>query len=127
MSDRLTEIEARVNALPPGSWIVAVDNVEFAGVPQKLYRLIGSGRIDERMMDPASRVPPAMDFVAHAREDVPWLVELAKQARALANAIFEAETQLRIGTTCGAMDALAAVRQTTAAVLNEEDADAKRE
>ena len=55
MEDRLTEIRARADAATPGPWTVTDDGALSSGVP------------------PSSPVANG-EFIAHARDDVPWLL-----------------------------------------------------
>lgn len=75
VTQRLAEIEARTKAATPGPWrregdwndIAAIDT---DGTP---YGVAGN---DESISHPDA------EFIAHAREDVPWLIERLSRAEA---------------------------------------------
>ena len=63
MTDRLDEIQARLDAATPGPW-VAMNSGVIAIVTASEHQLITRGSL-----------PPDADFIAHAPDDLAWLLE----------------------------------------------------
>ncbi|WP_329330844.1 hypothetical protein OIU81_03275 [Streptomyces sp. NBC_01454] len=82
MSDRLTEIAARAAAATPGPWTVHEEwpgSVFHGGEPN----LLPIARTTGRMAEANER------FIAHAREDVPWLLAEVERLRTVIAALAE--------------------------------------
>lgn len=91
MSDRLTEIEARAKAATRGPWEDATGSIEPRGIwSSALFVSTATGEVvagalcpdtgDEGMETPIAGAPPEnRAFIAHARDDVPWLVAQVRE------------------------------------------------
>jgi hypothetical protein len=86
-SERLAEIEARANAATNGPWYADVtryhrrpaseQEVVVATDTMSIVRLSGSKGFHEEAM-------PDAEFIAHARQDVPWLLARVRELEAAA-------------------------------------------
>lgn len=93
MTDKeLLEIEARANAATPGPWVDNITSVDQHFTLQPTKAVVGLEDCGspynpwQRMvLDEADR-----QFIAHAREDIPRLVNEVRRLRALTAAIIEA-------------------------------------
>ncbi|MCZ1014039.1 hypothetical protein [Streptomyces noursei] len=85
MADRLTEIAARVAAATPGPWLQRSDAgivTDSDGHPLAVFGTSGPHCADAA-------------FIAHAPEDVPWLLEQLEQARGIAVRLEQENARLR--------------------------------
>lgn len=81
ITERLAEIEARVEAATEGPWRFQPEGESHCGEPQCCSdywdnRIWGADRVlaESHMLSEADA-----EFVAHARTDVPWLIEQVRQ------------------------------------------------
>lgn len=81
ITERLAEIEARVEAATEGPWRFEPEGESHCGEPQCCSeywdnRIWGADRVlaESHMLSEADA-----EFIAHARTDVPWLVEQVRQ------------------------------------------------
>jgi transcriptional regulator with XRE-family HTH domain len=81
--DRLDEIEARANAAAPGPWVVGPSHVDCGEV--WIHTRAPLPPPDDPMADPSvictglDDSPADAAFIAHAREDIPWLVSRIRE------------------------------------------------
>lgn len=81
MSDeqRLAEIRSRADAATPGPWLVG-------GAPNATWQQVYCPRDNNLNVVQSMRGGRDASFVAHAREDIPWLLDLVRQqARVIAD------------------------------------------
>lgn len=69
--EQLKAIEARAKAATPGPWFVDTDKCVYRDRPN-----------DELIADPSQTNPADAEFIAHAREDIPKLVEEVRRLKA---------------------------------------------
>ena len=94
MTDRLEEIRARAEAATPGPWrwrgLLAAKGSEqtYAGYPQRVFGRntdpvdTSPALIAETFDGHSDTAPPNADFIAHAREDIPYLLAEIERLRA---------------------------------------------
>lgn len=97
---RLEEIEAREQATTKGPWVMSRDEMT-AAFGQHRYVVAGTATDDRQKlkdwrllvegMHGADSVHDA-EFIAHAREDIPWLVARVKELEAALQAVWKADT-----------------------------------
>lgn len=104
ITERLAEIEARVEAATEGSWRARGSQVDpswkwAAGVESTS---LDPGEVDTTVAEVVDG--PDAEFIAHARTDVPWLIEQVRQrdeaierVRALANEWERSYPSLMVG------------------------------
>lgn len=86
MSDRITEIENRLNAATPGPWKTEpVESGRFAGIESRIYSLRGSHILLSPTDGEAGQAKTIdAEFIAHSPSDVAYLLaELRKRDEAL--------------------------------------------
>ena len=73
--DRISEIRARVNAATPGPWTLCDNGTEVMSVHAEPYG--PAVLVDTRFFREADNLREREDaaFIAHAREDVPYLLD----------------------------------------------------
>lgn len=80
MDDRLREIEERVAKASPGPWVVeGTGGIHMDGTRDWYAVRIGNHVI--RGLDGKAEA----DFIAHSREDIPWLIQQVRALTVLAN------------------------------------------
>ncbi len=73
-ADRLAEIKARADAATEGPWVRDMHSPDMSG--RSGWYIRGPRKLGLRSMVLNSRMLPGdAEFIEHAREDVPWLVE----------------------------------------------------
>lgn len=94
ITERLAAIEARVEAADDGPWRVRGPQVDpswkwAAGVESAS---LDPGEVDTTIAEVVDA--PDAEFIAHARTDVPWLVERVRELQAECLRVDEANTRL---------------------------------
>ncbi len=78
---QLAEIRRRVEAASPGPWKASIEGRDHESGSSIIIVGDGSSRRDDIELTGAT--PADYDFIAHARQDVPLLVEEVRRLRAL--------------------------------------------
>ena len=83
MSDRLAEIRARVERTTPGDWCYEPSNRDYCGNGS------GEGFLGGILFEEDDEVEPYRnaEFVAHAHQDVPWLLAEVERLHKLEAAV----------------------------------------
>lgn len=96
ITERLAEIEARVEGATEGPWRFDPEGESHCGEPQCCSeywdnRIWGADRVlaESHMLSEADA-----EFIAHARTDIPWLVEQVRELQAECLRVDEANTRL---------------------------------
>lgn len=78
---RLSEILARAEAASPGPWRACIEGRDHESGSNFIQ--VGSGPARREDIELSGAAPADYDFIAHARQDVPLLVEEVRRLRAL--------------------------------------------
>ena len=74
----ILEIEVRANAARPAPWVSYIEGRDHRGGSS--FIMIANGELDDLE---APKLPDAdQDFIAHARQDIPKLIEEVRRLRA---------------------------------------------
>ena len=84
---RIKEIDARVEAIPRERWVSSLEVDENGDYPYPVVLKEDGGQICYGL---AEEEFATADFIAHARQDIPCLVEVVKRQEKLLKAIYEA-------------------------------------
>jgi len=76
MSTRLKEIEERLNAITPGKWKYIVDYDHYIITDNNKF--IAQTTYDDLSMSKEHNIEADSEFIAHAPEDIAYLLELIK-------------------------------------------------
>ena len=77
-ADRLDKIKARADAATEGPWVRDMHSPDMSG--RSGWYIRGPRKLGLRSMVLNSRMLPGdAEFIEHAREDVPWLVERVRE------------------------------------------------
>jgi hypothetical protein len=94
MTDRLDEIRARAEAATPGPWrwrgLLTAEGSEqtYAGYSQRVFRFTTDSLdtsptlVAETFDGHSDTAPPNAEFIAHARDDIPYLLAEVERLRA---------------------------------------------
>lgn len=78
---RLSEMRSRADAASPGPWKAYVEGRDHESGSS--FIMVGSGPTRADDIELTGAAPADYDFVAHAREDVPLLVDEVRRLRKL--------------------------------------------
>lgn len=79
--NELLEMEASVDAASPGPWSAFLEGRDH--VSGSSFIRVGEGPDRRDDIEMSGATPADLDFIAHARQDVPLLVEEVRRLRAL--------------------------------------------
>ena len=119
ISDRLDKIEARANAATDGPW-ESDRHVRGDG-----HVVIGGGLRRAHLPGDVPGHAENAEFIAHARADVPWLIEQVRKRDAALRAVLDAcstyeKTQAIYRIEMGQREIIRVVRAEISAALGEE-------
>lgn len=92
-ADRLDQIEARANAATEGPWEAYRPNPAY-----RIYEICSTTPqgLDETLAEVAGyNASDDADFIAHARTDVPWLIEQVRKRDAALQAVLDLHREAR--------------------------------
>lgn len=109
-TDRLTEIEQRLDAATPGPWTSDLSAVEFGQGPfddcgasvmdaNEEYVVMG-GQQDEQGGAVGVIKNADADFIAHSRSDMEWLIERLSTYEAALGEIMHDTAKVPVGCEC---------------------------